>query len=66
VKPVDYVVLGIAGIIGLVVVMPMIHTMWSDMPYDEGRGKTVGAIVTSLVAILSIYVGSKLKDKNDE
>jgi hypothetical protein len=64
-KPVDWVVLMISSLIALVILLPMIHIMVNDLEPNMERGKMMTGLITSLIAILSIYVGAKLRGGDD-
>jgi hypothetical protein len=66
VKPVDYVVMAIVAIVGFVVAMPMMESLFSERAYDHDAAKIIASLVTSMIAIISIYVGAKLRDRDDE
>jgi hypothetical protein len=63
VKPVDWVVMAMIFIVGFVVTMPLVTTMWTG-DKDPESAELIAGLVASLIAIVSIYVGAKLKDKD--
>ena len=63
-KPVDAIVAVLALAIGLTVVLPLIGVVLHSYEFDEGRAKLVAGLLSSMIAIVSVYVGSKLKNKD--
>jgi hypothetical protein len=65
-KPVDYVVLIIVMTVSFVVVMPMFtFVMTGEHNTDEGS-KLIAKLVASMIVIISIYVGAKVRDKDKD
>jgi hypothetical protein len=60
-KPVDIVILIITVVVSFVISMSVIRPLLSDKPMSIESAKLVSSIVVSLISIISIYVGSKLK-----
>ena len=65
-KPVDYVVFALVVVIGSVITSPILLFLMTGSRPDMDTKKLMASVVTSLVAIVSIYVGSRLKHKDDE
>jgi hypothetical protein len=65
-KPVDAIVAILAVIIGLVVVLPLLGVVIHSYEFDDGRAEVLAGLVSSLVAIVSVYVGSRLRNKDDD
>ena len=65
-KPVDAVVAVLAVAIGLTVVLPLLGIMIHGISFDEDRAKVIAGLLSSMIAIVSVYVGSRLKGKDDE
>jgi hypothetical protein len=63
-KPVDWVVMFIALCVGIVVVMPLFSYVIAGEHMSEEGDKLIGGLVASMIAIISIYVGARLKDKD--
>ena len=63
-KPVDYIVLCLSVFIGLAICLPLAGMMFWGYTYDEDRAKLLGGLIASSIAIVSIYVGAKLTDKD--
>jgi hypothetical protein len=64
-KPVDYVVLSLVVFIGLAICLPLIGEVLWQQDYDPDRAKAIGALIASSIAIIGIYVGAKLNDKDE-
>jgi hypothetical protein len=65
-KAVDAIVAVLAVAIGLTVVLPLLGVVLHSYEFDETRAKVVAGLLSSMIAIVSVYVGSRLKDKHDE
>jgi hypothetical protein len=63
-KPVDIIVLCLAVFIGVAICLPLIGEVLWAQDYDGDRAKAIGAIIASCIAIISIYVGAKLNDRD--
>jgi hypothetical protein len=64
-KPVDLIVLCLAVFIGLAICLPLIGEVFWKQDYDTDRAKAIGALIASSIAIIGIYVGAKLNDKDE-
>jgi hypothetical protein len=64
-KPVDYVVMTMVCIVGFVVCVPLINSVATGDKNPESA-ELIAGLVASLIAIVSIYVGAKLRDKHDD
>jgi hypothetical protein len=64
VKPVDWVVMFIALCVGVVVVTPIFRYLIAGEHMSAEADKLVAGLVASMIAIISIYVGARLKDKD--
>jgi hypothetical protein len=62
-KPVDIIVLCLAVFIGVAICLPLIGEVFWGAPYVNDRAKLIGGLIASSIAIVSIYVGAKLNDK---
>ena len=60
-EPVDYIVAGLAVAIILILTLPPIFAALFGLPVTEGKAKIIAGVTTSVVAIVSLYVGNKLK-----
>ena len=60
-KPHDYIVLIIALTIFVFVAAVMAHILIANLSFSETKAKIIGGLVTALVSVLGVYVGSKLK-----
>jgi branched-subunit amino acid transport protein AzlD len=65
VKPVDWVVLLIAFCVVFVVSMTMLDFFITGVRNSPENSKLIAKLVASMIVIISIYVGSKLKDKDE-
>jgi hypothetical protein len=65
-KPVDVIVLCLAVFIGLAICLPLMSILLWDQPYDCDRAKLLGGLIASSIAIVSIYVGARLNDRDDK
>jgi len=63
-KPVDIIVLCLAVFIGIAICLPLIGEVLWKQDYDTDRAKAIGSLIASAVAIISIYVGAKLNDRD--
>jgi hypothetical protein len=63
VKPVDAVILVFSVVIGVVIAVPVLHTLINDLPFDASRAKVINTWFMSIVSIVSMYVGAKLNEK---
>lgn len=63
-KPVDYIVLCLAVFIGLAICLPLAGMVFWGQSYDEDRAKLLGGLIASSIAIVSIYVGARLNDRD--
>ncbi len=64
-KPVDIIILIITLVVGAIITLSAIRPLFSDRALSPDAAKLVAGIIGSLVSIISIYVGSKLKEKRD-
>jgi len=60
-KPVDYIVAGLAIAVVLILILPLIATIVFGIPITDAKAKIIAGITTSVIAIVSLYVGNKLK-----
>ena len=63
-EPVDYIVASLVFIIGFVVCGAMIESVFFKLPSNIDGPKLITGLLTSMIAIVSIYVGAKLKNRN--
>jgi hypothetical protein len=54
----------IAICVGAVVVMPLFRYIIAGEHMSEEGDKLIAGLVASMIAIISIYVGARLKDKD--
>lgn len=64
-RPVDIIVLIIVMIIGISILFAQVKHLFIDNVLPEDAVKQLSHIITGLVAIVSLYVGSKLGKKNE-
>jgi len=62
--PVDIIVFFLAVVIGLMLVGSVVKPLITGQQLTETAAKQIGGIIAAVVAIISIYVGSKLRDKD--
>jgi len=60
-EPVDYIVAGLAVTIILTLTLPLISTILFGIPITDAKAKIIAGITASIIAIISLYVGNKLK-----
>jgi len=60
-KPVDYIIAFIAIVVGLFIILSLIGQVVFNQPMSEMKARLISSIVTSLVSVLSLYVGNRLK-----
>jgi hypothetical protein len=58
------VVLTIVVIVGFVVTAPMFYFLLTGERSSDAASKLIASLVASMIAIISIYVGAKLRDKD--
>jgi hypothetical protein len=63
-KPVDKIVFLVAATISAMFVVIMITPLVTDRPLSSDKAQIVGNLISSLIAILSLYVGAKLSKKD--
>ncbi len=61
-KPVDKIVLIITGSIAFILVISITASVIRGEPLSEAGMRVVEKITLPMVAIISMYVGSKIKD----
>ena len=64
-KPVDYIVAALATVIVYFVVIMGIGGLM-EVPEQPGRGKLVGQLIGSIITLISLYVGAKVRNDNDD
>ena len=64
-QPVDYIVAALAAVIVYFVVVLGIGGLL-DIPEQPERGKLVGQLIGSIVTLISLYVGAKVRNDNDD
>jgi hypothetical protein len=64
-KPVDYVVFAIALCVCAVIITPMLAYIVTGTENTDEGGKLIAGLVASMIAIISIYVGARLRDKDE-
>ena len=60
-KPVDIVVLLIVVMLCIVLLLPAVHSVLSRASMSNENVEIIGDLLTSMIAIVSIYVGAKLR-----
>ena len=65
-KPVDMIVLLIAFVVCLVILLPMVNLVVHNLPVNSERSEAFTRLLAGLMAIISLYVGSKLNTKDDD
>ena len=63
--PVDYIVAALAAVIVYFVVVMGIGGLM-EVPEQPGRGKLVGQLIGSIVTLISLYVGAKVRGDKDD
>lgn len=64
-NPLDMIVVIITIFVCVSVGLGVAHAMWRTTPMDDARAKLVTGVITSLVAIINMYVGAKLQQSKD-
>ena len=65
-KPVDWVVLSMAvTVCAVVFIQPLKYIVFGESISPE-TAKLVAGIITSMLAVISMYVGSKIRHRNDD
>lgn len=62
-KPIDIIILIITIVVGFTISFSVIRPLISDRILSAESAKLIAGIIGSLVSIISIYVGSKLKQE---
>ena len=60
-KPVDLIVLILAASVSLILLGIVYRAIFDKIVLDEARAKLMAGMIGSLLAIISMYVGAKLK-----
>jgi hypothetical protein len=65
-KPLDKIALIIAATAAIILVMISLGPMVTGVPLTDAKAQIVGNLISSFIAILSMYVGAQLKARADE
>jgi putative flippase GtrA len=65
-KPTDYIVSFLAFVIGVFALFSVMGVLFTGIPLTDSKAKLVASIVTSIISIVSMYIGSKLHDKKEK
>lgn len=63
-KPVDIIVMVLAFGVMLAICLPLIGIVLNDENFDPERAELLKGLVISVLAIVSMYVGARLNDRN--
>ena len=61
-KPVDYMALILTSVISICVLVVVIMGAFQEGEMSETKMKIVGGITTSIIAIIAIYIGAKIRE----
>ena len=64
-EPVDHIVASIIGLLALIVVVSSTMRALGMQEFSDGATEAVENFMLSAVAIISLYVGSRLNKKDD-
>jgi len=64
-EPVDIVVIGLSSSVLIVIFGTAVKAIVYKESFSEERSQIVAGIVASILAIVSLYVGSRLRKKDD-
>ena len=64
-KPIDYIVGFIVLVVGIFLLLVIIGVAVTGNPLNDFKAKLVSSIVTSLISIISVYVGNRLSKSKD-
>ena len=64
-EPVDYIVASIIGLLALIVIVSSAMRALGMQEFSDGAVQAVENFMLSSVAIISLYVGSRLNNKDD-
>lgn len=62
----DIIVLVITVTICVNISIDIYHVMFSGEPYNEDRADHITDIINQMIAVVILYVGSKLRQNDDE
>jgi formate-dependent nitrite reductase membrane component NrfD len=65
-RPVDWIVVGIAAAICVMLLVIVVGVWATDRTLAQSAQEMIGAVVTAMVAIISIYVGACLRRHDDD
>jgi uncharacterized protein YacL len=65
-KPVDILILFIGVIIGIFILLSVISVLITHKPMDDLKARLIASIITSLVSVISLYVGHRLNGSNKD
>lgn len=60
-QPEDIIVGILALVVALFIIGAILNTMVMGQTMTEDRAKIISGVVTSAIAVISVYIGSKLK-----
>lgn len=65
-NPLDVVVIVLIALVGLVLIGTMANVVVNHLPESQTREKLITSIVVTMLGIVGVYVGSKIKDSNEK
>jgi membrane protein implicated in regulation of membrane protease activity len=69
-EAVDIIVLSLTLVIGIFILLSTTSALFTGIPMGEMKARLIASIITSLVSVLSLYVGHRLgknhKEKENE
>lgn len=60
-QPVDAVILILTGVVGIALIIAFVAPLITGNSVNEHNAKIIERLMTALITIISIYVGSKVK-----
>jgi divalent metal cation (Fe/Co/Zn/Cd) transporter len=60
-KAVDYIIAFLAIIIGMFIILSVLGPLFTHQPMTDNKAKLIASIVTSVISIISVYVGSQIQ-----
>ena len=65
-KPVDTLVGLIVVVLGVGLIMAAATPYFLGVPISDKRSEIIGAVVTAMVSIVSMYVGARIRNDGDD
>ena len=59
-RPVDWIVLTLVVGVSVTMIMPLINIVMNDSDFNLDRSKAITGMLSSIIAIVSMYVGAKI------